>query len=176
MKKLAILGASAALAAMPVVGVFADNVTTTVDTLTLTVDQGCNIINESTDRTDKTAAFGNVTPGLTAEDGTSPITITCNGAWKLTPSITTALASGANTIPSGATALDGTVSEWALKLTTTAATNNYSGYAAVDGTKVVSDTAAASSLTITPTYKVSIAPGQASGSYTGTVTYTVANN
>ena len=180
MKKLAIAGASVALAAMPIVGVFADNVTTTEDTLTLTVEQGCNIINEATSRTDKTAAFGTVTPGLTKEDGTSPITITCNGGWKVTPSISSALSNGTATIASGAAALDGTVSEWALSIATsgsaTGLSNGFSSYHAVDGSTIVSATGGVESFTLTPTYKVSVAPGQATGSYTGTVLYTVANN
>ena len=179
MKKLAIAGASLALAAMPVVGVFAasgDVVTTTVDTLTLNIPQGCNITSSS--RADTTAAFGTVNPGQTSTDGTSAFTITCNGAWKVTPSITTNLSNGSATISSGATALDGSVSEWALKLTAegTGITNAFSNYAAVNGTSTVSGTSAASNQSITPDYKVSVAPGQATGDYTGTVTFTVANN
>ena len=41
MKKLAIIASSAALAAMPVVGVFAADTTTSTDTITVTVNPTC---------------------------------------------------------------------------------------------------------------------------------------
>ena len=177
MKKIVITGVSVALAAMPVLGVFADGTgtvtKTTTDTLTLTVPKGCNI-QTSPARSDTTAAFGSVAPGQTATDDTDPIVITCNAGWTLTPTIQAALASSANTIASGTT-LDGSASNWALKLTVTGdLTNNFNDYNTVNGTNKVSNTAAASALSITPSYKVSVGPGQANGSYTGTVLYTVA--
>ena len=182
MKKSLIAGAaSLAIAAMPVVGVFAageGTVTkTTIDSLSLTIPKGCNIQTDPA-RSDTEAAFGNVAPGQTATDGTSAIVVTCNGAWTLTPSIKTALTNGTATIASGATALDGTVSEWALQLTAaslpTGSTNDFSSYAAVNGTNKVVGAAASSALSITPSYKVSVAPGQATGTYGGEVLYTVA--
>ena len=42
MKKIAIAGASVALAAMPLAGVFADDVRTQTDTLEITVPAGCS--------------------------------------------------------------------------------------------------------------------------------------
>ena len=182
MKKLAIAGASLALAAMPVFGVFADVTTTTTDTLTLTIPNGCSIAtaaNGGTDRSDTVATFGSVAPTQTATDSTSPIVITCNASgWTLTPTISSGLTNGTATIASGATALNGTVSEWAVKLTPSASTNidsnDFSGYAAVDGTNDVVGSAAVSSLSIAPEYKVSVAAGQATGTYNGTVLYTVA--
>lgn len=179
MKKTIIAGAGVAafaFAAFPFAGVFADGTgdvtTSTVDTLTLTVSKGCSIT--TTTRSDVTAAFGSVVPGQTATDGTSPFTVTCNDAWSLTPSVTTALSNGSASIPSGATALDGSVSEWALKLTVPAGpTNAFSDFEAVNGTNAVVGNAAVSDIEITPQYKVSVAAGQATGNYSGTVTYNV---
>ena len=179
MKKIAILGASAAIAAMPIVGVFAATgtvTTTTEDTLTLTIPKGCNIQTDPA-RSDTEAAFGSVAPGQISTDSTSAIVVTCNSAWTLTPSIKTALSNGTATIASGATALDGTVSEWALRLnigTAAGVTNGFSNDTAVNGSTNVTGTGAVNNLSITPTYTVSVAPGQATGNYSGTVLYTVA--
>ena len=189
-KSLIAASASAvALAAMPVVGVFAagtgDVTTTTTDTLTLSVQPGCSIAtanNGGSNRSDVEAAFGNVTPSQTATDTTDPIVVTCNGAWTLTPSISKELSlngDGTTSVISSSIAggLDGDTSEWALMLTpgtTLAGTNGFESYAAVNGTTNVKGNGSVAALSITPSYKVSVAPGQPSGNYSGTVLYTVA--
>ena len=43
MKKLAIIASSAALAALPVVGVFAADTTTVSDTVKITIDETCTL-------------------------------------------------------------------------------------------------------------------------------------
>ncbi len=93
MKKLAIAGASVALATMPVVGVFAVDSTpadTVTDTLNLSVLSGCTMTRNLTGENpaadaDQTYSFGSVAAGHTAEltgsttTAITPIKISCNG-------------------------------------------------------------------------------------------------
>ena len=174
MKKLAIASASLALAAMPVAGVFAAESVTTTDTVTVTVPHGCTV--NDTERTNKTAAFGSVAPGADGENkSTSAMIINCNKAWTVTPSTEGLTATGATTITSAAANAKG--SQFKVALATSATdgiTNGFTSQTAINGTTNVSSTAAASDLSITPTYSIHIGNQQEQGSHTGTVTYTIA--
>ena len=185
MKKLAIAGASLALAAMPVVGVFAETGSTSfTDNLSVTVDNGCTLENGgNTDGTyvdrsfSKNIAVGNYATleGTSATD-TAAITIKCNttsGTVTVTSSGDTTLTSGSNTIAAGAE-ISGSASQWAIKSNAqNASTDPYSAYKAhVPGTFLTA-TASASGTTFNPSYQVYVAQGQAQGTYTGAVTYTV---
>ena len=173
MKKLAIAGASVALAAMPVVGVFA---VTTTDTLTLTVPAGCNI----TSRTNTVAAFNSVAPGNTQTASTDSITVTCNAAWQLTPSVSAGneLKKDASNVISSSASLSGATSAWALQLAVSGTSgtigNAFETNNEVDGTNKLTASAAGTGVSVTPTYTVYVAPGQTPGDYTGTVVYTIA--
>lgn len=188
MKKLAIASASVALAAMPVVGVFAVTGSTEfTDNLSVTVNSGCTLENGgNTDGTyvdrsfSKNIAVGNyaVLDGSAATD-TAAITIKCNttsGTVTVTSAGSTTLVgtgSADNTIATGA-ATSGSTSNWAIKSNATnAASDPYAAYKAhVPGTFLTA-TASASGTTFNPSYQVYVAQGQAPDTYTGAVTYTV---
>lgn len=188
MKKLAIASASVALAAMPVVGVFAVTGSTEfTDNLSVTVNSGCTLENGGNtdgayvDRSfSKNIAVGNyaVLDGSAATD-TAAITIKCNttsGTVTVTSAGSTTLVgtgSADNTIATGA-ATSGSTSNWAIKSNATnAASDPYAAYKAhVPGTFLTA-TASASGTTFNPSYQVYVAQGQAPDTYTGAVTYTV---
>ncbi|MBR0372848.1 hypothetical protein IJH72_02840 [Candidatus Saccharibacteria bacterium] len=141
MKKLAIAGASAVLAALPVVGVFADG-NTVVDTVEITISSACGVASTSSSPVD--GAGANLTATMvngsthtwaaagtagTGEDATGGnLYVTCNDAsgWNVTAQgysnntagttsmITTT--TGATAIPTGTDHLDGTASQWAFKI------------------------------------------------------------
>ncbi len=198
MKKsiIATSAASLALAAMPVVGVFAaagSNEFT--DHLSVTVNSGCTLENGATegdgDYTDryfsKNIAVGNYAvldaaadtdSGVTAAESAGSITIKCNttsGTVTVTSSGDTTLTgeTASNTIATGA-AISGSTSNWAIQSNAAnAATDPYATYKAhVPGTFLTA-TASASGTTFNPSYRVYVAQGQAPDTYTGAVTYTV---
>lgn len=187
MKKLAIASASVALAAMPVVGVFAATGSTEfTDNLQVIVNSGCTLENGgNTDGTyvdrsfSKNIAVGNyaVLEGSAATD-TAAITIKCNttsGTVTVTSSGDTTLTgeTTSNTIATGA-ATSGSASNWAIKSNASnAASDPYAAYKAhVPGTFLTA-TASASGTTFNPSYQVYVAQGQNPDTYTGAVTYTV---
>ena len=169
--------ASVALAAMPIVGAFA--LTSVTDTINATVGAGCTI----SDSTDHNVTIS-VTPGSTATStAAESITVVCNSnAWNVTAvgatvgDDNTALYSGENAIATG-TATSGTTSNWAFKIdsaTNAAISTGYNAWAEIPdtATNVVDGSAAATSV-VTTQSQVYAASGQASGTYTGKVTYTV---
>ena len=194
MKKLAIAGASLALAAMPVVGVFADQQASVTDTINLTVSSTCKM--------EASAATGSYNLGTStvaheyaAVTGT-PMTITCNdqAGWSITATATALSASGTDqTIPFGAYATTGE-SVWSASIATsgndTANANiatgwdDYTATAASGATIISADGATGakkgvSGLVVTPSYKAFGAAHQAAGTYSGTIQYTfvgTANN
>ena len=188
MKKLAIASASVALAAMPVVGVFAVTGSTEfTDNLSVTVNSGCTLENGgNTDGTyvdrsfSKNIAVGNsaVLDGSAATD-TAAITIKCNttsGTVTVTSAGSTTLvgtSSADNTIATGA-ATSGSTSNWAIKSNASNTSSDpYAAYKAhVPGTFLTA-TASARGTTFNPSYQVYVAQGQAPDTYTGSVTYTV---
>ena len=212
MKKLAIASASMALAAMPVVGVFAADAgsASVVDTVKVNIAKSCTFqatqnstpfapdengkINRSFE---KSATLGQVVYlGDGAQGGSgapsgSDITIqgVCNsggsgtqtGTWSIT-------AAGDNngdmigstsgtSIPSPDTQLSsGKTSGWNMKIAD--ATTTYSDFKKVPGATgvvVASGTADGQAFSFKPQYRVYVGTEQASGTYTGVVTYTIAS-
>ena len=178
MKKLAILGASAALAAMPVIGVFADDITTVTDTLTVTIAPTCTF----------DAGTHAYTKAMTANQidssfGQTVLTVTCNNAKGYT------VGSQMNTLTGPAKAGSGNeeITYSATDLSAAGAGKYSAGYSNVingasavtgqvpqSGTLMTSNTMTpAAGDTSTVTYKVSTTTNQAAGTYTGTAVYTL---
>ena len=184
MKKLAIASASLALAAMPVVGVFATaDDSSFTDNITVTVDGGCTMGQESsgettpTDRTFVTAITNGTAETLTASGGGAApsLSVVCNTqsatAFHITANPANSgslVATGVGSIAPG-TAESGDTSAFMYKITG-------SSWVAVPtgATEVVSTTASSTPYTFNPAYRVYVSLGQAAGSYTGSITYTLA--
>lgn len=192
MKKTIIAaGASAVLAAMPVVGTFAASVASVQDKVDLTVQSTCTM-----DATVAEAGFNLVHLGSQAagnaygEQNGTPMTITCNepSGWNITASATAmsdtaSPAVTSQTIPFGAYAE--TSSIWSAKVTlsgnntdnasVTAGWGDYTNPTATPVVAHVADTTGAkavSGLVVTPSYKAYAAADQAAATYAGTITYT----
>ncbi|MBR2658610.1 hypothetical protein IKD57_01790 [Candidatus Saccharibacteria bacterium] len=187
-KMIAAGAASLALAAMPVVGVFADTQATVTDTVTLTVSPTCKM--EAT----AAAATYNLGTSTVAHEyaavtGT-PMTITCNAqaGWTLTAAVTALTATGTTqTIPFGAYSTSGE-SVWSAQMalsgndTTNASlgtewndftlAKTFAGDLSISTVASGNANSAVSGLIITPSYKAYGAAHQAAGSYSGTITYT----
>lgn len=219
MKKLAIAGASVALAAMPVVGVFADT-TSHTDTINLTLSQVCTLgtVTTGTANADDatthnpTEASGDYTGVWTGDTlaatvsagntytalGTTTFTIRCNddSGYQLkaasgtndgdatTPKAT--LVSGTNTIKSadgsGYAAGTAGTSYWNFKLSAASTgltiANGYNAAIAVPtSATTIASAAGAGNLqdgqSVTVTYGAGIDNHQATGTYAGTVVYTL---
>lgn len=222
MKKsiIATSAASLALAAMPVVGVFAADAgsPSIVDNVTVVINESCTFQATANNApvTPSGTAPGSITRnfrkdatlGATVELGGDPtqaasgstdaypITIegVCNsgesgstktGTWTISALganegkmvKTGSDASDTDNIPTG-TATTGTASAWAMKINQTGATGGYGNYKEVPtGTAaaVATNAANGTSFSFQPQYRVYVGTEQASGTYTGTVTYTIAS-
>ena len=184
MKKAIIAaGASAVLAAMPVVGVFAAEVPSVKDTVTLTINEACRM---EAGAATNTVDLGSAAGGAYGEQTGSVMTITCNKqtGWQITATATALTNAGTSqNIPFGAYAESANASVWSAKLAlggnntgnATIATgwNDYTATSASDTvvTSFVTDTAV-SGLTVTPTYKAYTKASQPAGTYSGDITYT----
>ena len=198
MKKLAIAGASAALAILPAAGVFAaaSNPSNLVDTLNVTIEDSCTWT-RTLSTSDANVSIGNATSAtatatrtMTADQeiaafAVSTINAKCNNTkgYKITgtfddlvgqvsSSDTTALSNGEKISYGGTAALaSGT---WIAKLgsATTGLASGTSGNVA--STTASDDMTAGSTYTIT--YGVSTAAAQPAGYYTGSATYVFAQN
>ena len=182
MKKLAIAASSVALAAMPVVGVFAADASM-VDTITLSIDETCEM---TATAAANTIAFGSLkAPSTPADKPGGTMAITCNdtvNGWNLNATSTPLNSTKTGDVVKGTAITFGTNnsqgSQYTAKLTTgTGITNNASSFAtaAWSSTKVAEGTTAISGSTIQPTYHVVIGNTQEVDSYSGTVTYTFVN-
>ena len=196
-KSLIVTGAaSLALAAMPVVGVFAATPLSFTDNIKVTVEGACSLETSATgtdgsyaDRTlTKTIPAGTYEEFGNNDTGTADATITvsCNtstGSWTVTADgsddggspATAQLVDGSNHIDAG-TAIEGADSAWAFKMNATGTTtsNPFSSYTAVPATETTAlEGAATSTVTFRPTYRVYVSPTQAPGDYEGSVVYTV---
>ena len=189
MKKAIIAaGASAVLAAMPVVGVFAaegDGTMTTTDTVEVTISNSCGLT-----ATGNTSAFSaTMENGATKSDfGTTTISITCNdkGGWKLSAiggddgtaatGVTTMNAANGGTAIATGTSTTGD-STWAMKVTGNNAVSGFTSFANIPGTltKVAESNAATSAATLETGYQVHISATQQADTYTGKVTYVLAH-
>jgi len=197
MKKAIIAaGASAVLAAMPVVGVFAaDGTMSRTDAVEVTVDSACSLATSGTETEGVSTYTANIANGGHNDNiAGSTFTVTCNdtGGWSLyaigagtaTGDITKMDAStnvDSDDIATGIT-LDGSVSNWAFKVTkggTDAAnvtiTEGYTGFNPIPSaqTKIATGTSTAGNSTVAATYGVGISSTQSAGTYTGKVTYTL---
>lgn len=184
-KALGIGAASFALAALPVVGVFAT--TSRTDTLTVTIEKGCSFSSAASDGVNYTATLGQ---GAAIQDIQGvKFDVTCNGendgTWKMTAlgEDGAKMSDGAgNEITSTGSTLDGSASNWAFKMAVTGGATvegSYGEYAQIpaEATEVVKNTGAAgnANATIQAYYGVSASAGQTAGTYTGRVTYTLTN-
>lgn len=170
MKKLAVLGASAVLAALPVVGVFATDPDPVVDTVTITVSETCTLT-RSTGNGTYTATMS--TNALNASVGSSTFTAVCNNAGGFSVSATpTALtnAGGGEAINYSATTPTAGSGTW------TATKSVVAGNIAASNGELMSTNATTDGLTETVTYAVSTRANQAKGAYTGTMTYQLTQN
>ena len=195
MKKIAIAGASVALAAMPIVGVFAvdgDSLTPITDTVTVTVANSCTFARRAGGGTYDAGTIAN---GSASSDITGSVfNIKCNdtGGWYLTAagdsdattksSMDSSTSKDTDDIVTGTT-FSGDTSAWAFRLDGTGVISDYSAAAyanvpAAGGATVATSNTAAGNGTgidITAHYKVYIGNNQAAGTYTGKVTYTLAH-
>ena len=182
--------ASVALAAMPVLGTFAD----VTDTVILTIPDACSVGQTSASQTGggvtlREEAAVNEHLYTWDADGTAggTLKVSCNdaGGWQVkavgastgTP-VTSMAASGSGTPIVTGTATSGPTSNWAFKVAgTTGVTvvSTYQNYAAVPATatKVAGGTGAVSEGTIYTGYQVWVSATQQADTYTGKVTYTV---
>ena len=182
MKKLAIAGASVALAAMPVLGVFADT-TSLQDNISVTIDASCTF-NEAVGKsyTDSSVAVG--TQAGFNDDGQHAFNVFCNdrGGWTVSATAPGALHDTTQT---------GTTHDFVYQNSAiTAATAEGKWSAAVDGTGVASVTyiptaggaiagtaseTTAAGADFTVTYDAWAGTQSIVGTYSGTVTYTLAH-
>lgn len=186
MKKLAIVASSVALAAMPVLGVFADDDTSVTDTIQVTVSPSCTFNQGGTDATYSatgTNASGVVQP-KNSNTNVHTFTVFCNDndgykvsatatALNQTPAISANFAYAA-TLPS-----TGTTGAWHAEIATedtslTAAQIT----AAATATDIITKAGAsdADGEDFTATYTAYIGTATPAGTYSGTIGYTLAAN
>lgn len=189
MKKAIIAGAaSAVLAAMPVVGVFADTLSTGTDTLEVTVDPACTMTRTGAEKYSNTIALG-ATANLNGANSvnSSTYTIVCNrdNGYSVTAVMTDLSNGGQDKFEYNATA--GTAGTW-----TASTLNTINGIAG--STSAISATlqdsgdnegkyvgTLISSTKFTPaagdsavvSYAATARNNQATGTYNGTATYTL---
>ena len=180
MKKLAIAGASLALAAMPMAGVFAAT-TTVVDNISVGVKSSCQIgtDGESSTQVSRSYSATNQLPGTlvsfddtTGTPASTPVAIKCNNSagYTLTPTFTSLTNASSDAIAYDGTAVaeagDG---EWSAEYsldagtTKTLMTNN----GVINGNSTMTDT-------YNFFYNVGLDENQPAGTYTGTATYLLA--
>lgn len=190
MKKLAILGTSAVLAAVPAMGVFAEvTPVDQTDTLKVTVQESCElaITGDGGINHEDTMTVGQFHDSIAG----SKFTIECNAGtgWKLQAEgagegdVTNALHDATNgdivsTAPKTNLKADTATSDWGFKLAKEGDTTIEAGYddwSAVPTTAqdVAHGTDLAGSDTISVTYGVAISGTQKAGTYQGKVKFTL---
>ena len=169
MKKTLIAGAaSLALAAMPVVGVFAADPEPVVDNIKITVNETCTLT-RTTGNGNYTAAMS--TNALNPSVGSSTFTPVCNNATGFSVSATpTALSGAGEAINYSATTPTAGSGTW------TATKTEVAGNIDATGGVLMSTNATTTGLTETVTYQVSTRANQAKGDYHGTMTYALTQN
>ena len=171
MKKSIVAGAaSLVLAAMPVVGVFADDPAAVVDTLTVTVNESCTFEHDGS----ASGAFTHeMTAGaLNANFGSSTLKAACNNGKGYT--IGAVFTSLAHTGNAGEAITYSVDTPTAGSGTWTAQIGDGANIAATNGTLANTNTQDPSGgSTYTVNYKVSLHDDQAQGTYRGTATYTL---
>ena len=192
MKKLAIVGASAALAAMPVLGVFAVETDTVKDSISITVKESCNLeVAEGKGKTiNEEMNVGTVRTDLEG----SEFTVACNTGESWTLSAKGSGSEAANALnaqgenediassiaPASNLKADSETSDWGFKAdAASTAAKIESGFdtwhqiPSAD-TPVAKGTAIDGTEKVKITYGVAIGNQQKADTYTGQVTYTLA--
>ena len=179
--------ASLALAAMPVLGAFAD----VTDTVTVTIDSSCSVGGSTSTTGSGVNLSETMTNGSTKvwdSDGSAggKLVVSCNdaGGWNIKAVGTGAdatnknymNAAGSGTDIASGPATSGATSNWAFKLSGTGVVAAYQSFTTVpaSATKVATSNAAASEVEIDTGYQVYISATQQADTYEGKVTYTVA--
>ena len=186
MKKALIAGAaSVALAAMPVVGVFAaDGNDTIKDTIEITIDSACSVTSTNTENT---YAVSMTNSELKSNIGGTVMNVKCNdtAGWQLNAvgtgtgtTVDLLDATGNGTDIASGTATSGATSNWAFKVAGDSTVAAYQNFAAVPtvAAKVAEGSGATdmtSGTNVTATYQVWISATQQADTYTGSVTYTL---
>ena len=187
MKKTLIAGAaSAMLAAMPVVGVFAvGNGETFTDNFTVNIERQCTMTRKATahgngynntawnptDTTSDLMNIGTVTSGAVYSLGSSSFNVKCNGTdgYRVNAVITNFTNAAGDTIGlsnAEITTAPTTASVWSIY--------NGSSYITADGiVKNSGDPTANAGEDLTMTYNLGLKDGQASGTYNANVAYTL---
>ena len=178
--------AAVALAAMPALGAFA----AVTDTVTITINGSCSVGGETATSGAGVSLSETMTNGSTKvwdADGTAggKLVVSCNDAsgWNVKAvgastggTITSMTPTAGGTPIATGTATSGATSNWAFKVSGTGAVADYTSFAAVPGTatKVATSSDAASAVQINTGYQVYVSATQEADTYTGRVTYTVA--
>lgn len=191
MKKSIIVtgAASLAVAATPVVGVFAATGTTVTDTVQVTINEACSITSTNASNTySKTMTNSQL---LSSDDndgfGSTQMSISCNnaGGWHLTAvgsgadskDKTAMNATGSGTDIATGTATSGDTSNWAMKVTGGTAIESFLSYRSVPSSAIdaAKSTVSTSGSVVNTGYRVWISATQQADTYTGQVTYTLAS-
>ena len=180
--------ASLALAAMPVLGVFAD----VTDTVILTIPSSCSV---GQTQGSPATGEGKTMQELSASNGQlytwdadgsqgGTLKVTCNAAsgWQVkaqgtstgSPATSMVGTNGGTSIATG-TSESGATSNWMFKVAGTGTVSGYQSWSAVPAaaTPVASGSTAVSESQINTGYQVWVSATQEAGTYTGKVTYTV---
>ena len=171
MKKTIIAGAaSVALAAMPIVGVFAADPEPVVDTIRVTVDETCTLTRTTgTGTYTATMSTGALNPSV----GSSTFTAICNNASGFSVSATPTALAG----PAGSEAINySATTPIAGSGTWTATKTEVAGNIAASNGVLMTAAGVATGQTETVTYQVSTRADQAKGDYQGTMTYQLTQN
>ncbi len=189
-KSLIATGAAAvALAAMPALGAFAD----VTDTVILTISSSCSVGQTQgspvtgTGKTMQETAAVNSHLYTWDADGSQggTLKVTCNDAsgWNVKAvgsstggTVTSMAASNSGTPIITATPTSGATSNWMFKVAGTGTVAGYQAWSAIPGTatKVATGSTAVSEGAINTGYQVWVSATQEADTYTGKVTYTVA--
>ncbi len=188
--------ASLALAAMPVVGAFAVG-NSVVDQVQITIDGSCSVANNAGSTSGTANSFSatltnggekNWTAGGTGDSAGGTLKVSCNSGsgWNITAigssdtangsTITSMTPSTAGSTPIATGAGSDTTSGWQFQVTGTGTITTYNSYSDVPSTatKVATSNVAASQSVINTGYHVKVSLTQQADTYTGKVTYTVA--
>ena len=197
MKKLAIAGSAVALAAMPIVGVFAadGDILNITDTIQLTVNATCTF------NTDSSSVAANTTYSATGANGavasltnssSHKFNVFCNDndGWKVTVSDASKNLSGAagnshvityrdQAIPAANAETEG---YWSASVAGAGVTNTLSGITFTDpvyyikpaGGIIAQEAASTDGSSFTVTYAAYVGTETAADTYTGTIAYTLA--
>jgi len=180
MKKALVAGAaSLALAAVPVVGVFA--ATTLTDTISVTVSDNCALSYGSTAHTAGDGTWSSNTLSATRTNGTvtynlgkTTMKAVCNNSlgYKVAVKTLNNLTSGSNSIPAYAgTAYTASVSGWSPIQAPSSGTPTGTSTKYKQGDTVKTESAVTAGTEFSVYYGVGISSTQAAGTYSGTVVY-----